>query len=332
MSHSGVRITIVGATGALGGELLTALDELGFPATSLRAFASEASAATEIQFGDLKAFVESGAPDVAGTDLVFLCAPPPVALDWIAAALRRQIPVYDLSGALAERPEVPVGLGGWVPTAEIIEAPAVATPAGAAIAWLRALLPLQGAFGLERIVGMSLESASGAGRRGVETLGGEAVALFNQTDPPESDVFSQPVAFSCVPTVGTPAGEGRTSQEDHLSGVLGRVLGNRVEVSVTCVQVPTFAGDGAILHCDLQQPAPLEKVAAVWTEAPGVEFDPELSAPATRSAAGSQIVHVGRLRHGAAGDRSVALWLAADPLRLAARNAVELALARLRLH
>jgi len=322
----------VGATGALGSELLAALDELGFPVSSLRVFASEASAATELEFRELQARVEAGPPDLAQTDLVFLCTPPGVALEWIAAALRATVPVFDLSGALAGRSEVPLGIGGWVPAAEILEAPAVATPAGAALAWLRALLPLHRSVGLERVIGISLESVSGRGRAGVETLGGEAVALFNQSDPPTSEVFAQPVAFSCVPEVGTLRAEGSTSQEQDLGAALSRMLGDRVEVSVTCVQVPTFAGDGAVLHCDLAQAAPLEKLIATFAEAPGVDFEPDSPAPATRTVAGTPTVRIGRIRHGASRDHSVVLWLAADPLRLAARNAVELALARIRLH
>lgn len=332
MSPPGARVTVVGATGALGGEVLTALAELAFPVSTLRAFASEASAAAEVQCLDATTRVEAGPPDVSQTDLLFLCCPPSVALEWVAAALRRTVPVFDLSGALAGRTEVPLGIGGWVSAADIIAAPAVATPAGVALGWLRALLPLHRAIGIERIVGASLESVSGRGRAGVETLGGEAVALFNQTDTPASEVFAQPVAFSCVPEIGTGVDRGSTSQEENLGGVLSRVLGDRVEVSVTCVQVPTFAGDGAVVHCDLREAAPLEKLRAAWLEAPGVEFDPDFPAPATRSVAGTATVRVGRVRRGASADRSVALWLAVDPLRLAAHNAVELALARVRLH
>jgi aspartate-semialdehyde dehydrogenase len=139
------------------------------------------------------------------------------------------------------------------------------------------------------------------------------------------------VAFDCIPQLGTLRDDDSTEREHDLARVVKRALGSSVQVAVTSVQVPTFAGDGSSLYLRFAKPLDLEAARKALREAPSVFFDPEDIAPGTRSSVSVDGVRVGRFRPGAEPD-SLQLWLAGDSLRLAAINAVELAAARQRLH
>jgi aspartate-semialdehyde dehydrogenase len=150
----------------LGTEVAQALHERGFPLASLRPVASESSLGTEVTVQGVSYPVESGAPNLRGIDLAFLCAPPSVSLDWVEEALRARVPTFEMSGALAARDEVPLGVTSLHPAKDFLESPIVATPAGPSLGWLRALLPLHGLAPIERVVATTLESVSAAGRLG----------------------------------------------------------------------------------------------------------------------------------------------------------------------
>lgn len=330
MTGRGRRVLLLGATGALGVELLDALSDLGFPVESLRPVASEESAGQEVELAGETYVVESGEPDCRGVDLMFCCAPPSVSLEWIAEALRAKVPVIDLSGALAGRDEVPLGVVESPETAGPPDAPLVATPAGPGIAWLRSLLPLHRQKKIRRVVATTLESVSGAGRAGTQALSTESIALFNQAEPPDPAAFSRTVAFDCIPQVGALGADGSSEREQALASVLQRALGADTEVSVTAVQVPTFLGDGTAFTIEFEEPVDRETLAAALEAAPAVDFDEGDAPKSTRDATAVDTVVACRLRPGAGS--SWMLWVAGDSLRLAARNAVALAWTRQRLH
>lgn len=333
MSTGALRVLLLGATGALGTEVANALHERGFPLASLRPVASEDSLGNEVTVQGVDYPVESGEPDLRGIDLAFLCAPPSVSLDWVAEALRSRVPTIDMSGALEARDEVPLGVTTLHSAKDFLESPVIATPAGPSLGWLRVLLPLNTLNPIESVVATSLESVSSAGRAGITALSEESIALFSQSEPPESDEapFSRPVAFDCVPEIGGAREDGSTEREYNLARVVERALGDEIRVAVTSVQVPTFAGDGSVLHLRFAKPLDFEAARKVLREAPSVLFDPNEDAPGTRSAISADGVRVGRFRPGSEPD-TLQLWLAGDSLRLAALNAVELAAARQRLH
>ncbi|HEX2485941.1 MAG TPA: Asd/ArgC dimerization domain-containing protein, partial [Myxococcota bacterium] len=143
-----------------------------------------------------------------------------------------------------------------------------------------------------------------------------------------------PVAFDCVPELeqpDDPFGPGRA--EAQLAALLHALLETPVPIAATRVRVPTFAGLGVSLDVELAKPVEIDLVRAALIEAPGVElWDPGAPGPSTRDAATRSQVLVGRLRRDPTSAAGALLWLAADPVRLAATNAVRLAEARLELH
>ena len=330
MASGGVRIGVVGATGALGSEVLAALSESSLPVREIVPIATDRSLGRDVEFqGEVYPVVTEG-PSLRGLDLVFLCAPAAQSLEFVREALRAEVACIDLSGATAESPEVPLRVAefGGEPDGE--RAPVVATPTGPALAWALVLRPLDERARLERVTGTSLEGASVGGRDGIESLYAESLAIFNQQEAPETEVFSGRVAFDCLPAVGPIGEEGHSRHETLLARTLGRLLGPRAKLGVTSVQVPTFLGHGAVLVVETEEDLEPGEAVAVLDKAPGVEVWREGGVgPSTRAAAGRDAVLVGRVRRDPSRERSLLLWLAADLLRLSAANAVRLATPRL---
>lgn len=325
-----LRVAVAGATGTLGGELLATLDARRFPVGSIVALATERSGGESLEFqGEIYEVVTEPAR-LRGCDLAFLCAPPPASLDLLRLALELSVPCIDLSGALSAHAALPLLVADVGTPLPALRQPAIATPAGVALAWAPVLAPLARAAGLQRVVGTALSSVSGAGRLGIEALSSETIALFNQQDPPEPPHFGRPVAFDLLPAVGDVEEDGSTAAERAVASDLRRLLGEHIGVAVASVRVPTFAGDAAALCVETERELGPREAREALAKATGVElWDVDAEGPNTRAAAGRDVVLVGRLRRDPSHDRGLLLWIAADTLHLAAVNAVKLAEARL---
>jgi aspartate-semialdehyde dehydrogenase len=316
-ARSELRVVVVGASGALGTELVSVLDERRFPAADLIPLATERSMGNEIEFrGDAYPLLTE-VPRLEATDLVFLCAPPAISLDHAGRALRAGVPCVDLSGALAGQPDVPLLIADFAAPADLVK-PLLAIPGGAAAAVALAVAPLAAEAGLTRLVATGLAAASVAGAQGVESLSREVLALFNQEEAPDPDTFGRRVAFDCLPAVGELYGDGGTE-------LLGRP---DLRVAATVVQVPTFHGHGISLALELERCLEPARAAELLAKAPGVAFQHDPSGPTTRAAVGDEDVRVGRLRVDTSVPAGLQLWVAADVVRLSAVQAVRLAEAR----
>ncbi len=321
------RIGVVGATGALGAEVLAILEERRFPVAELRVFASERSLGEEIECMGESVKVEVGDPRLAGLDLVFLCAPPSVSLEAARHALKAEVPCIDLSGVLAARDEVPLVADGSEGIAVGSAHPLIAVPAGAGVAWYRVLKPLHEAAGLTRAVATQLVPASSGGRDGIEALRAETVALFGQQDSPEPAYFGAAVAFDCLPWVDEVGEGGFSAQEAALMRDLRRLLGGaELSLVVAAVRVPTFCGEGAVFFVETERELSPEQAVELFQRAPGVCYwGGPTAGPTTRESAGRDVVLVGRVRRDPSARQGLCLWLAADVLRIAATSGVQLA-------
>lgn len=324
-----LRVAVVGATGAVGAEVLALLQSRRFPLQEVLPIATERSLGETVELLGHEMPVVTEAVRLEGLDLVLLCAPRGEALAWVRAALEQGVPCIDLSGAAAATDEVPLLDALREPTADALAQPLLASPGGAALAWSRVLGPIDEAAGVRRVVATTLEAASGAGRAGVSALEAETLALFNQQEPPEPEVFEHAVAFDCVPSTGARDPDGRTEAEAAVAGQLARLLGREIPVAVTSLRVPVFAGGGASLAVETERPLAAAECAERLAKAAGVALraddDP---GPTTRETVGEDDVLVGRIRRDPSVATGLLLWLAADPVRLVAANALRLAEAR----
>jgi aspartate-semialdehyde dehydrogenase len=209
-------------------------------------------------------------------------------------------------------------------------APLIALPPSPTLALVMALQPLVADAGLCRVSATVLEAASAAGKDGVASLYQESIAVFNQQTPPEPSVFPTPVAFDCNTGADDLEPGGSSPREQALIQNVGVLLGPEVKIAATLVQIPVFAGLGAVLSIETERDLSPSEAADRMSKAPGVELSPDGQAgPTTRSAAGRDRVIVGRLRRDPTATRGLQLWLVADPLRLAASHAIQLATLRL---
>ncbi len=328
MARVGLRIGVVGATGILGSELLELLERSSLRVSEIVPIATDRSLGRDVEFQGCVFPVETDAVRLAGLDLAFLCAPPAATLDFVRSALGEQVPCIDLSGATSGTEEVPMRVAGYGSVPE--DVPLLAIPRSPALALVMALQPIAAAAGLRRISGAVLESASWAGKRGMAALYEESIAVFNQKAPPEASVFPEPVAFDCMSGAGDLDAAGLDPRESALIRDLALLLGHEVKIATTLVQVPTFVGVGAALCIETERALAIGEAEDLLRKAPGVELaDDGDGAPTTRAAAGRDCVLVGRLRSDASVEHGLQLWLVADPLRLAASHAIQLAVLRL---
>jgi aspartate-semialdehyde dehydrogenase len=206
----------------------------------------------------------------------------------------------------------------------------LAVPRSPALALALALQPIAAAVGVARVGATVLEGAGAAGKRGMAALYHESIAVFNQQAPPESTVFAEPIAFDCASAGDGLDEAGRAPREAALARDLALLLGGALKLGVTIVQVPIFVGLGAALAVETERELSVGEAEELLRKAPGVEVAADTDCRAsTRSVAGRSSVLVGRLRVDPSAPRGLLLWLVADPLRLAASHAIELALRRL---
>jgi aspartate-semialdehyde dehydrogenase len=327
-ARAGLRIGVVGATGTLGTELLELLDLSSLRVSEIVPIATDRSLGRDIEFQGSLFPVETDDARLAGLDLAFLCAPPSAALDFVRRVLRERVPCIDLSGATAGTEDVPMRVAGYGSVPEDI--PLLAIPRSPALSLVMALQPIAAAVGLKRVSGAILESASWAGKDGMAALYQESIAVFNQQPLPESTVFPGPVAFDCMSGAEGLDAEGLAPRESALIRDLALLLGGEVKIATTLVQVPVFVGVGAALSIETKRDIEVGEAEDLLRKAPGVELAADSdSVPTTRAVVGRDSVLIGRLRGDPSVERGLQLWLVADPLRLAASHAIQLAALRL---
>jgi aspartate-semialdehyde dehydrogenase len=320
-----VRLCITGATGALGTEVLAALDAARLPIAQLVAVAGERSLGAELDFQGELVPATTELPALHGLDLVIHCGPAAAAADVARAALRAEVPYIDCSGAFAQRVEVPLAWGGRGE-----RAPLLAAPVDAALVWLPLLHALAPLGAIARVRATILEGASASGRAGIEALTRESLALFNSQEPSEDEdeARSAPLAFDCHPTSGERATGGRRAREAALAAVLARVLDPAPAVSARWIQVPVYVGQVSALTLTWDRPVDAADAATQLAKAPGVElWNANVEGPNLRAVAGRDVVVASHPEPDAAEPDALFLWAVGDLLRLAAVNAAALAAA-----
>lgn len=323
----GWRVSLLGATGAVGEELLRLLEERRFPVLELRAFASGESEGRAVDFrGEAISVERVDARRVAEADLVF-CASPGILEELRSELVQAATCVVDLSGVLELDPDVPLHLPGDRPGTSL--GPLVAVPRGIVAGLALALRPLRAEVELQRLTVVTLEPAAGAGRRGAGELSDQTLHLLSAMtgEAGEPETFPQPLAFDCLPLVGELLPDGDTAEERRLGHVLRRLLGTRdLPVEVTRVRVPVFGGSLGCVHVELERHVSAARARELWAKAPGLEVLGEAELPTPRTRVGQDPVAIGRIQ-AREGDRpGLSFVLAMDDLRVgAALNAVEVA-------
>jgi len=328
------NVAVVGATGAVGSELLKILQERQFPIGELRLFASERTAGELIQLERGEVRVELLDPEgFGGVDLAFFCAGGAVSAEYAPIAVDAGAVVIDKSSYFRQQPDVPL----VVPEVNADdlatrERGIIASPNCTTIPIVVALKPIADAVGLGRIVASSYQAVSGGGKRGVETLSRETVNLLNLRGAEEGgdSVFPHRIAFNCIPQVDAFLPDGATKEEAKVIAETRKVLHlDELPIAVTCVRVPTFYGHAVALTVETESKLDASEAARLLGEAPGVILCDETSErpyPTPADVGGTDAVYVGRIRDDPSHPTGLQLWVAADNVRKgAALNAVQIA-------
>jgi aspartate-semialdehyde dehydrogenase len=336
VSERTYNIAVVGATGAVGGEVVRVLAERVFPVDQIRLLASERSAGSSVEFGDREVDVDVLDADAfAGIDLAFFCAGGQVSARFAPIAVEAGAVVIDKSSHFRMEPDVPLVVPE-VNAADLEDRPRgiIASPNCTTIPIVVALKPIADQVGLVRLVASSYQAVSGAGKAGIEALSRETVNLLNmraaraEDDPPSP--FAHRIAFNCIPQVDQFLPDGSTKEEAKVIAETRRVLHmDELPVAVTCVRVPTFYGHGVALTVETERAIDPEDARRLLRDAPGVilvEGGEGPPYPTPADVGGTDAVYVGRVRADPSNAGGLQLWVAADNVRKgAAVNAVQIA-------
>ncbi len=327
MRERGLRVAVLGATGAVGGEIIDVLEERSFPVAELRAYAS--TAGSDIEFQGQSVEVQRFDPaDLGRSELVF-CAAPELPDGILEPARAAGLSLIDVSGSLELDPQVPLYVHGLTSLSRSRGASLVSIPRGVVTGLALALAPLAREVELTRVTAVCLEPAVGVGRGGVGELTAHTADILNRMtgEIEESQLFPHSLAFECLPLVGSLLEDGSSSEERNLAHVLRRVLRiPGLPLEATRIRVPTFSGSTAAVHLSLARGLSVEHAKAIWEKQSLLRILDADALPSPRSALGHDHVAIGRVRQDGDDAPGLAFVLALDDLRRgAALGAVEAA-------
>lgn len=327
------HIAIVGATGAVGVEMIRVLERRQFPVGQLTLLASARSAGKKLTFrGGEITIQELTADAFAGVDIALFSAGGGISKQFAPHAVAADAVVVDNSSAFRMDPTVPLVIpeinGADVASHRGI----IANPNCTTAITLMALHPLHEAFGVTRVFASSYQAVSGTGAAAIVELEAQSKAIASGTslaDIPRS-VYPYQIAFNVLPQVDSFLDDGYTKEEMKMQNEGRRILHHPTfKASVTCVRVPVYRAHSVAVSAEFERPVSLEKARAALAQAPGLKINDD---PATQSypmpifTSGQDDCEIGRLRIDCALDNGLAFWVSGDQiLKGAALNAVQIA-------
>lgn len=324
---SSFTVGIVGATGAVGQELLRLLLERNFPAARLRLFASARSAGKVVEQGGKTFTIEEAKPGVFGDiDLCFFAAGGSVTRELAPDAVKAGCLVIDKSSALRMEPHVPLVIPEINPEALRTHQGIIANPNCSTAVMLMGLWPLHQAFGLKRVIISTYQSVSGTGAEAVRELEAQ-VQAHAAGEPLVNKVYPHQIAFNCLPHIDSFGPDGYTGEESKMAQETRKIMGlPNLKVSATTVRVPVVRAHSVSVCAEFERPVDLAAARAAITAFAGAELvdDPANKRYPTPLAFAEKVkCGVGRLRIDTAFDNGLSFWVSGDNLwRGAALNAL----------
>lgn len=325
-----MRVAIVGATGAVGQELLTLLQERAFPVTRLRLFASPRSAGTPVRFRGEELAIETLPQDGdLDADVVFSSAGGALSKAHARAWAAHGAVVIDNTSAWRMDRDTPLVVPEVNAAAAREHRGIVANPNCSTIIALMALAPLHRAFGLRRATVATYQAVSGAGAKGIDELTRLTRAALDGRDEAPA-AFDHDIAFNLFSHDSEIGEDGYNVEERKLTLESRKILAApQLRISATCVRVPVYRAHSEAIHAEFAGPVDPNAAREVLAAAPGVRIVDDRAAnrfPMPREASGQDDVLVGRIRADASLPGGVALFAAGDQIRKgAALNAVQIA-------
>lgn len=324
------HVAIVGATGAVGVEMIKTLTARKFPIGKLTLLASRRSVGKKIPFRDEEISVQELTKDsFKGVDFALFSAGSTTSHEFASAAVAAGAVVVDNSSAFRMDDSVPL----VIPEINVADAKShsgiIAVPNCTTIVTLMALAPLHRKFRVRRVIASSYQAVSGSGAKAIEELRRQ-VAQISAGEPVTKEVYPHQIAFNVLPHVDNFLETGYTKEEMKMQNEGRRILHMPTfKASVTCVRVPVYRAHSVSVNADFERPVSIHEAREAIRGAAGLRLldDPESNLyPTPLDVAGQEDCFVGRLRADCALENGLAFWVCGDQLlKGAALNAVQIA-------
>lgn len=325
------HVAIVGATGAVGVEMLLCLEQRNFPLGKLKLLASARSAGKWVKFRGEDVVVEELTHDsFKGVDIALFSAGGGISKEFGPSAAAAGAVVIDNSSAFRMDPDVPLVVPEINPAAAKNHPKnIIANPNCTTIISLMALAPLHEKFGLKSVIASSYQAVSGSGAQGIIELE-EQVKAITAGEEFTPKVYPRQIAFNVIPQVDVFTDNGYTKEELKMLHEGRKIMGlDDLKVSCTCVRVPVYRSHSVSITAQFEKPVDVEAARAAYAGKPGVQLkdDPENKLfPVPLDTTGKDDCLVGRIRKNIVLDNALDLWVVGDQVRKgAALNAVQIA-------
>ena len=324
------HVAIVGASGAVGVEMIRTLERRNFPLGSLRLLASKRSAGKSLNFREETLTIEElTLSSFEGVDIALFSAGGGISKEWGPEAVKAGAVVVDNSSAFRLDASVPLVVPEINAQDALSHQGIIANPNCTTAITLMALYPLHQAFGVERVFASTYQAVSGTGAQAIVELENQ-VRQLSQGEDVSPEVYPHQIAFNVLPHVDSFLAEGYTREEMKLENEGRKIMHHpSFRASVTCVRVPVYRAHSIAISAEFQQPVDLQRAQDILSRAPGLDVvdDPQQNQyPLPLLASGKDHCQVGRLRVDCALDNGLCFWVAGDQLlKGAALNAVQIA-------
>jgi aspartate-semialdehyde dehydrogenase len=324
------RVAILGATGAVGTELLELLERRNFPVGDLQLLASERSAGRSLPFKGKNILVEPVSDQAfEGVDIVLASAGGSISKTWAAVAIEKGAVVIDNSSAFRMNPDVPLVVPEVNPLAAANHKGLIANPNCTTILMALAVWPLHQVKPVQRIVASTYQSASGAGAKAMVEVKTQTSAIL-QGQPPVAEVLPYPLAFNLFPHNSPLNDLGYCEEEMKMVNETRKIFGTQqIRITATCVRVPVLRAHSEAINLEFETPFNPDEAREILSRAPGVKLVEDWQMnyfPMPIEATGKDEVLVGRIRQDISHPCGLELWLCGDQIRKgAALNAIQIA-------
>lgn len=326
-----VNIAVIGATGVVGQEMLSILEERLFPATEVFAIASRRSIGREVSYGEKTLACKDIATfDFSMVDIVLMAAGGQTAKEWAPKIAAAGAVVIDNSSCFRMDPDVPLIVPEVNPDAVVgyKKKNIIANPNCSTAQLVVALKPLHEAAGIKRVVVSTYQSTSGAGRDAMDELFNQTKGIF-VNDEATPDKFTKQIAFNVIPHIDVFMEDGFTKEEWKMNAETKKILDKKIKLTANCVRVPTFVGHAEAVNVEFDRPISDDEAREILREAPGIlvvdkREDGGYVTPV--ECVGDFATFISRVRVDPTVDNGLAFWCVSDNLRKgAALNAVQIA-------
>src|SRR5688572_12730861 len=324
------HVAVVGATGAVGVEMMKTLEKRKFPVGKLTLLASARSAGKTMPFrGTQLPVQELTKESFQGIDIALFSAGGSISREFAPIAAQAGCVVVDNSSAFRMDPAVPLVVPEINPADVKLHKGIIANPNCTTAITLMALYPLHKAFGVRRIFASSYQAVSGTGAKAIEELRRQVAQVVGD-ETVTREVYPHQIAFNVLPQVDSFLPSGYTKEEMKMENEGRKIMHHPTfRASVTCVRVPIYRAHSVAISAEFSKPVDVEAAREVLSRAPGLDIvdTPEKAEyPLPLYVAERDNCQVGRIRKDCALENGLCFWVVGDqPLKGAALNAVQIA-------